>query len=277
MIIQASNGCFLTQSEDVAFKERKFEKNVLVASMKEASLWKEIPESEKAQMEAENSIYETDTIDYDYLKKVDALKNTISEKINETFMPAKEALEMKEYFPVFENLIGQEANIGFRFQYGELLYEVINTHTFSEEWKPDSGTESLYKVVQVEAEGTIDDPIEWKYNMELIEGKYYTDKGKLYKCIRNSGMGMAYENLSDLIDGGFVEVVSDSETEEPIEPQPSSPDGSLENPYHYVKGETSIIKDKYYIENGIIYKAIQDAGVLIYDLSQVPAIAQKVE
>lgn len=69
MIIQASNGCFLTQSEDVAFKERRFEKSMLVASMKEASLWKEIPESEKAQMEAENSIYEPDTIDYDYLKK----------------------------------------------------------------------------------------------------------------------------------------------------------------------------------------------------------------
>lgn len=27
MIIQAGNGCLLTQSEDVAFKERRFEKN----------------------------------------------------------------------------------------------------------------------------------------------------------------------------------------------------------------------------------------------------------
>lgn len=206
MIMQASNGCFLTQSKEVAFKERRFEKIMQVSSMEEAALWKEIPESEKLQMEAENSIYEPENIDYNYLKKVDALKNIISEKINESFMPAKEALEMKEYFPVFEDLIGDNANVGFRFQYEDSLYEVIKTHTFSEEWKPNQGTESLYKVVQVEGEGTIDDPIEWKYNMELIEGKYYTDKGKLYKCIRNSGMGMAY-GLSDLVSGGFVEEV----------------------------------------------------------------------
>lgn len=206
MILQASNGCLLTQSENVAFKDRRFEKSMLVASMQEAMLWKEIPESEKAQMEAENSIYEPEEVDYNYLKKVDTLKETISDRINNTFFTVEQALEMKAYFPLWKDLIGKEANIGFRFQYGELLYEVINTHTFSEEWKPDSGTESLYKVVQVEAEGTIDDPIEWKYNMELIEGKYYTDKGKLYKCIRNSGMGMTYD-LSDLVSGGFVEEV----------------------------------------------------------------------
>lgn len=276
MIIQASNGCFLTQSGDVTYKDRRFEKSVSVASISEALMWKEIPESEKAQMEAENSIYEPEEVDYNYLKKVDSLKDTISDRINNTFFTVEQALEMKAYFPLWKDLIGKEANIGFRFQYGELLYEVIKTHTFAEEWKPDSGTESLYKVVQIEASGTIDDPIAWKYNMELFEGKYYIDKEVLYLCIRNSGMGMAYENLADLVSGGFVEVVDDSETEEPTEPQPTEPDGSLENPYQYVKGETSIVKDKYYIENGIVYKAIQDAGVLIYDLSQVPAIAQKV-
>lgn len=276
MILQASNGCLLTQSEDVAYKERRFEKSMLVASMQEAMLWKEIPESEKTQMEVENRIYEPSYIDYYYLKKVDTLKDTISDRINNTYFTVEQALEMKAYFPLWKDLIGKEANIGFRFQYGELLYEVIQIHTFAEEWKPDIRTESLYKVVQVEASGTIDDPIEWKYNMELYNGKYYIDKGILYLCIRDSGMGMAYENLADLVNGGFVEVVNDSETEEPTEPQPTEPDGSLENPYPYVKGETSIVKDKYYIENGIVYKAIQDAGVLIYDLSQVPAIAQKV-
>lgn len=277
MIIQASNGCFLTQSGEVSFKERKFEKSILIASIDESANWMEIPESKKAQMEAENSIYEPSDIDYNYLKKVDTLKDTISDRINNTFFTVEQALEMKAYFPLWKDLIGKEANIGFRFQYGELLYEVIQIHTFAEEWKPDSGTESLYKVVQVEASGTIDDPIAWKYNMELYNGKYYIDKGILYLCIRDSGMGMAYENLADLVNGGFVEVVNDSETEEPTEPQPTEPDGSLENPYPHVKGETSIVKDKYYIENGIVYKAIQDAGVLIYDLSQVPAIAQKIE
>ena len=148
MIIQAGNGCYLTQSRDVTYKDRRFEKSVSVASISEALMWKEIPESDKAQMEAENSIYEPEEVDYNYLKKVDSLKETISDRINNTFFTVEQALDMKEYFPLWKDLIGKEANIGFRFQYGELLYEVIKTHTFAEEWKPDSGTESLYKVVK---------------------------------------------------------------------------------------------------------------------------------
>lgn len=277
MIIQAGNGCLLTQSEDVAFKERRFEKTVLVSSIQEATSWKEIPESDKAQMEAENSIYEPEKVDYNYLKKVSALRETISSRIDESFFTVEQALEMKAYFPLWTDLVGQEANIGFRFQYGELLYEVIKPHTFSEEWKPDSGTESLYKVVQIEASGSIDDPIEWKKNMELFEGKYYIEDGILYLCTRDSGIALSY-TLADLVDQYVVAVQTDQEGgEEPIEPQPTEPDGSLENPYPYVKGETSIEKDKYYLENGIIYLAIQNGGVLVYDLAQVPSIAQKVE
>ena len=32
-------------------------------------MWKEIPESEKVQMEAENSIYEPEEVDYNYRKR----------------------------------------------------------------------------------------------------------------------------------------------------------------------------------------------------------------
>lgn len=277
MIIQAGNGCYLTQSRDVTYKDRRFEKSVSVASISEALMWKEIPESEKVQMEAKNSIYEPEEVDYNYLKKVSTLRETISSRINESFFTVEQALEMKAYFPLWTDLVGQEANIGFRFQYGELLYEVIKPHTFSEEWKPDSGTESLYKVVQIEASGSIDDPIEWKKNMELFEGKYYIEDGILYLCTRDSGIALSY-TLADLVDQYVVAVQTDQEGgEEPIEPQPIEPDGSLENPYPYVKGETSIEKDKYYLENGIIYLAIQNGGVLVYDLAQVPSIAQKVE
>lgn len=277
MIIQASNGCYLTENFDVPIKDRRFIKSILVGNIEEAALWKEVTEAERDQIIAEENFYHPDTVDYNYLKKIDSLKITISEKINDSQMSVDEALEMKEYFPTWESLIGQQAIVGYRFQEGGTLFEVIMQHTFSAEWKPNSGTESLYKVVQIEASGSIDDPITWKYNMELFEGLYYIDKDILYLCIRNSGMGMAYENLADLVSGGFVELVNDSETEEPTEPQPTEPDGSLENPYPYVKGETSIEKDKYYLENGIIYLAIQNGGVLVYDLAQVPSIAQKVE
>ena len=83
---------------------------------------------------------------------------------------------------------------GFRFNEGETMYEVLQPHTLSEEWVPGKGTES--------------DPIPWQLNMELHEGKYYTDKGILYKCVRDSGMGLSFA-LADLVAGGFVEVVNE--------------------------------------------------------------------
>ena len=72
--------------------------------------------------------------------------------------------------------------------------------------KPGTGTESLYKVVQIEHSGTLDDPIPWVHNMVLEEGKYYTDKEVLYLCIRDSGIGMAFD-LENLVSGGYVQVV----------------------------------------------------------------------
>lgn len=100
MIIQAGNSCYLTQSRDVTYKDRRFEKSVSVASISEALMWKEIPESEKVQMEAENSIYEPEEVDYNYLKKVSTLlRETISSRINESFFTVEQALEMKAYFP----------------------------------------------------------------------------------------------------------------------------------------------------------------------------------
>lgn len=102
MIIQAGNGCLLTQSEDVAFKERRFEKTVLVSSIQEATSWKEIPESEKAQMEAENSIYEPEEVDYNYLKKVSTLRETISSRINESFFYSRTGFGNESIFPIVD-------------------------------------------------------------------------------------------------------------------------------------------------------------------------------
>lgn len=240
--------------------------------MDEATLWKEITELEMQQMIEEGKIFSPDSISYDYLKKVDTLILGIANSINDADLTVEQSLEEKDYFPKWESLIGQQATVGYMFTYEDTLFEVITEHTFAEEWIPNVGTESLYKVVQIEARGTIDDPITWEYNMELFAGKYYKDKEILYLCIRDSCKGMAYENLSDLISGGFVEVVNEESSEE----TDTEADGTIENPIPYVKGVTSIEKDKYYIENGIVYLAIQYGGVIIYDLSQVPAIAQKV-
>lgn len=289
MRVEAGNGCWLTESYDIQeIKDRRFVKAVTVTSADELAQWKEITDSEKEKMQAQALMFEVDTVDADYLDKLDVMLRGVAEKINGAGLTAAQALEKKAYFPRWEDETGKEHYAGYRFQYGETLYEVVQPHTFSAEWVPGVGTESLYKVVQEEHEGTQEDPIPWQHNMELESGKYYTDGGVLYLCVRDSGIALSY-GLAELVSGGYVEPVevepeqpedgSGEETgdgEETTPGEPAEPDGTKDDPIPYTAGQTPLEQGKYYTEDGQLYLCIQQGGVLIYGLSQIPAIAQPV-
>ena len=267
MIVKAGNGCYLTESYDTPIENRRFETQVIVSSAEELSMWREITETEKDKMIMQQQLFQVDNVDYAYLEKVDTLLAGIAAKVNDANLTDAQAIEKKRFFPLWNDEIGNEHYAGFKFQYRETLYKVLQPHTFAAEWVPGTGTESLYKVVQEEHEGTKDDPIPWEHNMELVEGLYYTDKHVLYLCIRDSGIALPYD-LADLVSGGYVKPVTEEE--------PSEPDGTLENPIPYTAGKTELVKGKYYTEDGITYLCIQDAGVQVYKLGEIPAIAQKV-
>lgn len=276
MRISASNGCWLTESQEPAEGRRTFVKDVFITSVEEISRWREVTDSEKENIDLNDRLLNPDDLNYKYIKQVDTLLEGITSKINTLGLTAEEALDVQSHFPRWEELIGEDEYAGFRFQYGGTLYEVIQTHTFQEEWKPGEGTEALYKVVQVEHEGTKEDPIPWESNMELESGKYYTEDDVLYLCVRDSGQAMPYK-LSELVSGGgYVEVVdTDTDAESGTEAT-DTPDGSKENPIPYSAGQTPLEKGKYYTQDGLLYVCIQDGGKVIYDLSQIPAIVQPV-
>ena len=116
----------------------------------------------------------------------------------------EEALENIELFPTWQSKIGVQVNQGDRLYFDDKLFKVLQTHTPQEDWRPDT-TASLYvQVVLDEEQGTIDNPIPYSVNMELVEGKYYTDDGVTYLCTR--GIAASYWPLKDLV-GQYVEVV----------------------------------------------------------------------
>lgn len=288
MKIEAGNGCWLTESCEVPnIKDRSFVKSVTVTSAEELAQWTEVTDTEKERMTAQAGMFEVEKVDTGYLGKVDTMLGSIASKINEAGLSVEDALAYARYYPRWEDLVGELEFAGYRFRYGDVLYEVVQPHTFAGEWVPGQGTDALYKVVQEEHEGTGGDPIPWQHGMELEEGKYYTDNGVLYLCVRDSGMGLSYD-LADLVSGGYVEPV-----EEPEQPgggsgegtgdggeatpvQPAEPDGTKDNPISYTAGQTPLEQGKYYTEDGLLYLCIQQGGVVIYDLSQIPAIAQPV-
>ena len=117
----------------------------------------------------------------------------------------EEALENIELFPTWQSKIGVQVNQGDRLYFDDKLYKVLQTHTPQEDWRPDT-TASLYVQVVIESgnTGTIDNPIPYSVNMELIEGKYYIEDDIKYLCTR--ALAASYWPLRDLV-GQYVEVV----------------------------------------------------------------------
>jgi hypothetical protein len=94
---------------------------------------------------------------------------------------------------------------GERYLSDDVLWECIKEHTTQDNWKPSMATASLWKVVDEEHAGTIEDPIIYIPPMEIFKDKYYIQNGIKYKCTRNSEQPLTHD-LSALV-GLYVEKV----------------------------------------------------------------------
>ena len=138
-------------------------------------------------------------------KKLRAAMDTAGNALSDA-----QARTCKLIYQQWSNLIGTTATPGQRFLHGDTLYRVrtdASEHTFSAEWVPGVPTAALYEAIDEEHSGTIDDPIPWVQPMQLYNGKYYTDKGKLYECWRDSGQPLAF-SLSALVGTYVTEVTA---------------------------------------------------------------------
>ena len=119
----------------------------------------------------------------------------------------EQAIEVKELYREWAELIGQTVTQGYKFRHEDKLYKTLQPeYTFVEQYVPGAiGTESLFGVIDEEHAGTLDDPIPYSGNIELFNGKYYTQYEVLYLCIRDSVVEL-YSDLKDLV-GNYVEVV----------------------------------------------------------------------
>ena len=106
----------------------------------------------------------------------------------------------------WDTYIGKSLKTGQIVSYKSKLYRVRqDISTVIESWAPQLSTASLYEVIEVASAGTIDDPIPYTPPMEIFNGKYYTQDGVKYKCIRDSQTALSH-NLADLV-ALYVEVV----------------------------------------------------------------------
>ena len=128
--------------------------------------------------------------------------------VNTMSLTDNDALSVKGVYPEWETLIGKEVKQGDKMQCDGRLWKVLQQHTVQEQWRPGTGTESLYTEIVETASGTADDPIPYNNNMELEQGKYYIQDGITYLCTRNTEIPV-YQPLADLV-GIYVELYSES-------------------------------------------------------------------
>ena len=114
-----------------------------------------------------------------------------------------DAYGVPELFPAWK-VNHLYSTIGERLQYSGKLYKVKQSHTSQADWTPDIAT-SLYEEVPAPGQGdTPDNPIPYSGNMALDLGKYYSEDGVTYICIRSTGVAV-HNRLADMIEL-YVEV-----------------------------------------------------------------------
>ena len=127
----------------------------------------------------------------------------VRQQINTLAVDDETALRMVVYYPDWT--AGTAYAAGDRLVYNGDLYKVLQAHTSQETWLPGTGTESLYTRIDEQHDGTKYDPIPYSGNMALVAGKYYSQSGVTYLCIRDTG-NPVYNALAELV-GLYVTVV----------------------------------------------------------------------
>ena len=181
--IKAKDGFYLSDKS----------KSVFFQSVKGANI-QEDDYIEVTVSEAESIIkHDTTIAEIDTLEKVDdcAYKaGLIAECMNIVPMSNKEAIARTSLFPRWEDFIGKTLEKGFKFQYKESLYEVIQTVPSVVGSQTPDLIPANYGLVS-EHEGTKDDPIPYVQMMLIRKDKYYTQGGKLYVGIMDAPNGYA--------------------------------------------------------------------------------------
>ena len=126
----------------------------------------------------------------------------IAQQINTLTVDDNTALRMTEFYPEWAS--GQSYTAGYKVQRNGKLWRVLQAHTSQAGWEPENAA-SLWTEICESHAGTLDDPIPYSGNMALESGKYYSQDGKVYRCIRDTG-NPVYNALSELV-GLYVEEV----------------------------------------------------------------------
>lgn len=175
--------------------------------MAKRQLWREQIATLEGMTDAEYEDY-TEPEPTEYVKDVPSADDIVSQ-LKELAQAQVEALSDDEakkvpaLFPLWET--DKAYAVGDRVWYQASLYKCVQAHTSQSTWNPKDAV-SLWANVSEEsqeADGSREHPYAWEQGMTSYNGKYYTEDGILYLCIRDSGIPLNFP-ISSLINNYFV-------------------------------------------------------------------------
>lgn len=206
--IRPQYGNYLTQKSATEDKDRLLVLQVQVPLEESNDEWEEIT-SEDAQriMKAKKASH--GEISYPE-EEVNQMIGLFASQINNMEISDSDSLKFKSLYPNWNEFIGKSLKDNFKINYLDKLYKTlqeVSTVLDQQGYRPgEVGSEALYEEINEKNAGTLEDPIPYNNNMELFEGKYYSQSGVTYKCTRNTEQAI-YQDLSGLV-GIYVEVAS---------------------------------------------------------------------
>lgn len=195
----ATFGMYLTNASAIADKDKVIAKEVLLDSLDSVDDWIEISEDEATTIRESKGI-----VTVQIPEEVNTALELVSVQINSMQLTNEQSLQFKSLYPTWESFIGKSLSTGYKVRYNDKLYKVRqDIATVLENQYPSVDTAALYEEInEVESgghAGTLEDPIPYNNNMQLYNGKYYSQNGSIYLCTRDTEQPV-YQDLSSLVD-----------------------------------------------------------------------------
>lgn len=194
---------YLTNAKASDDKEKVIVKQVYIPLEESNDDWTEITADDVERIRKAKGTLPTVEIPEEFNTALDFATTVI----NKVDLTDEESLTFKSLYPQWSEFIGKSLSAGFKVQYNDKLYKVRQQiETVLENQYPSIDTAALYEEINETAAGTYDDPIPYNNNMELFNGKYYSQNGVIYKCTRDTEQAV-YQDLSALVDI-YVEIAN---------------------------------------------------------------------
>lgn len=202
-VISASYQHYITLA-DVEDKYKPILTTITIPSWEGLDQFVEIDEAEAERIRTVKNAAKGNV---EYLEEqVNQMIGLFATSINTMSLTDEQALQFKNLYPAWETFINQKLEKDYKVLYEDKLYKVKQTiEKVLQNQPPSIDTAALYEEINEANAGTLEDPIPYNNNMELFEGKYYTQNGVTYKCTRNTEQAV-YQDLSALV-GIYVEQV----------------------------------------------------------------------